>query len=502
MAEVTMTMALVPLAFVTVAVLLPTVLHRWEYARISPHLPRKPWANGVWAIVLALILCFVGALFVLSIARGHVSNLVPLSLIVLLLLPWPITRAVLIPLGAWRAAWNLTQLAGWVWRGDVAGGQFVAGTWALLRRRVPDPAAIAWLSARRDELPQLEGAGVLGSALLADVLGDREQARRLVRSVASFDDDRCPPIARFLANEWRIADAAARGDWAEVELLGRAPHRRSRAARWLGAIAARLIGYPPVPGNLQLIVLWLLAPSRVRNFGLLVQALDTPIDDEAIRPTTRPSAKPIDPDALLATHARTLVQPRVATAQVLALASSWDRVLASPDLRDQTVRRALALRGGDPDQVMAKLGRQVEQDLAVLARTARIPLATLEDAQGALRRVARELRHELLDDLALACESLDRRVRERRALPPLDELREFLAVQEQYERVHRLGGGELLRIAFSQAHDPLCNLAVWLWDERGETGVANAMFRWLLHEATVVGDEEAIALQRRNVACG
>lgn len=497
-----MSMAMVPLAFVTIAVLLPTLLHRWEYARISPHLPRKPWANGVWAIVLALILCFVGALFVLSIARGHASNLVPLSLIVLLLVPWGITRAVLIPLGAWRAAWNLTQLAGWMWRGDVAGGQFVAGTWALLRRRVPDPAAIAWLGARRDELPQLEGSGVLGCALLADVLGDREQARRLMRSVASFDDVHCPPIARYLANEWRISDAAARGDWAEVELLGRSLHRRSRAARLLGGIAARLIGYPPVPGNLQLIALWLLAPSRARNFGLLVRALATPPGPEWSKPTTRTIAKPIDPDVLLATHARTLVQPRVVTSQLLALASAWDRVLSEPGLREQTVRRALALRGGDPDQVLAKLGRQVELDLASLARTARVPLATLEEAQGALRRVARELRHELLDDLALACEALDRRVRDRRALPGLDELREFLAVQEQYERVHRLGGGELLRIAFSQAHDPLCNLAVWLWDERGETAIANAMFRWLLHEATIVGDEEAVGLQRRNVACG
>ncbi len=496
-------MVMLPLAFVTIAVLVPTLLHRWEYARISPHLPAKPWAHGVWAIVLALILCFVGALFVLSIARGHVANLVPLSLIALLLFPWPITRALLIPLGAWRAAWNLTQLAGWTWRGDVAGGQFVAGTWALLRRRVPDPEAIAWLTARRDELPQLEGAGVLGSALLADVLGDREQARRLMRSVASFDEDHCPPIAQHLANEWRVADAAARGDWAEVELLGRAPHRRSRAARFLGAVAARLIGYPPVPSALELIAAWLLAPSRIRHLALLRRGLATStLEPDLLKPTTRAQPKPIAAEALLATHARTLVQPRVATAQIVALASAWDRVWSESSLREQTVRRALALRGGDADQVLAKLGRQVDHDLAALARRARIPLVTLENAEGSLRRVARELRHELLDELALACEALDRRVRERRALPALDELREFLAVQEQYERVHRLGGVELLRIAFSQAHDPLCNLAVWLWDERGEAAIANAMFRWLLHEATVVGDEEAVALQRRNVACG
>lgn len=495
-------MALVPLAFITIAVALPILLHRWEQARISPHLPRQPWAHGLWAIVLALILALVGSLFVLSIARGHVANLVPLSLIVLLLFPWPITRLVLIPLGAWRAAWNLTQLAGWIWRGDVPGGQVVAGAWALLRRRKPDPAAIAWLAARRDELPRLEGAGVLASALLADALGDREQARRLVRSVASFDEQQCPPIALHLANEWRIADAAARGDWAEVELLGRAPHRRSRVARLLGAVAARLIGYPPIPSRLEIVGLWLLAPSRLRNLGLLRRALDSSLDATILKPTTRAGAPAIEPASLLAAHARALVQTGVPASQVLALGRAWDQALTDPSLREQTIRRSLALRGGDPDQVLAKLGRQIEHDLASLARSAKIPLATLEQAEGTLRRVARELRHELLDELALACEALDRRVRHRQALPALDELREFLAVQAHYERVHRQAGGELLRIAFTQVHDPLCNLAVWLWDERGEAAIANAMFRWLLHEATVVGDEEAIGLQRRNVACG
>ena len=41
-----------------------------------------------------------------------------------------------------------------------------------------------------------------------------------------------------------------------------------------------------------------------------------------------------------------------------------------------------------------------------------------------------------------------------------------------------------------------------MWEIRGETAIANAMFRWLLHEAMIAGDEESIALQRKNVACG
>ncbi len=498
-------MSLVPLAFTTVALLIPTLLHRWEHARVSPHLPVRQWARGVWAMVLALILSFGASLFALSVARGHLANLVPLALISVLLFPWPITRHVLIPLGAARAAWNLAQLAGWMWRGDVPGGQLVAGAWAALRQRVPNPLTIAWLQARASELDRLEAAGVLGHALLADLVGDREQARRLVRSVASFDDDHCPPIARYLADEWRIADAAARADWAEVELLGRAPGSRSRAARWLGAAAARLIGYPPVPHDAELVLRWLLAPGRIAGLSLLRRALATARVEavpEARRPSTSLHVPVIEPAHLLDTHARTLLAGNVDGPRLLALGRAWDRALGDPSLRERTIQRALALRGGDPELVLQRLGRQIEADLLAVARDAGVPLSTLEADVGALRRVARTLRHHLLDDLALVCEALERRVRERRPLPPLDELREFLAVRDQYERTVQLGGTELVRIAFSQVHDPLCALAVWLWDERGETAIAHAMFRWLMHEAMIAGDEEAAELQRRNVACG
>jgi hypothetical protein len=153
--------------------------------------------------------------------------------------------------------------------------------------------------------------------------------------------------------------------------------------------------------------------------------------------------------------------------------------------------------------VIERLGKQAEADLFALARAGAVPLAVLEnEASAALRRVARELRHEMLDELAIMCEGLDARVRARRSLPALDELREFLAIRDHYEQVCEVGGPELVRIAFSQIHDPLCALSVWLWDERGETGIANAMFRWLGHEAVMAGDEQAAELQRRNVACG
>jgi hypothetical protein len=490
------------LAITTIAILVPTLLHRWEHTGVSPHLQPQQWARGLWSMVLSLILSFVAALFALSVGRGHVANLIPLAAVLVLLFPWPITRLVFIPTGRWRAAWHMAQLSGWVWRGDVAGGQLVAGAWALLRRRHPDPEAIAWLTARLAELEPVGAPGVLGSALLADAVGDRASARRLMRVVADFDDDHRPPLTRYLAHEWLVADAASRGAWAEVELRGRSLHRRSRATRLLGDLAARLIGYPPVPSNAALLLRWLLAPRRLRTFALVRRALAQPIAD-VVPEVRRPIAAPLEAPALLAAHSDAIARGKVSTARLMELGRGWDQLLSDPQLRHQTARRALALRAGDPDLVIARLGKQVEADLFALARAGAVPLSVLEnDASAALRRVARELRHELLDELAIACEGLDARVRARRSLPALDELREFLNIRDHYEQVCELGGPDLVRIAFSQIHDPLCGLAVWLWDERGETGIATAMFRWLGHEAVMAGDEEAAELQRRNVACG
>ncbi|PRQ07263.1 hypothetical protein [Enhygromyxa salina] len=497
-------MPMFPLAFTTIAILLPTLLHRWEHVGVSPHLPPKQWARGLWSVVLSLILSFVAALFALSIGRGHLINVIPFAAVLVLLFPWPLTRLVLIPLGWWRAAYNMAQLSGWVWRGDVSGGQLVAGAWAVLRQRHPSPSAIVWLSARRDEIEPLGAPGVLGSALLADAVGDHAAARRLMQIVADFDDDHRPPLTRYLANEWLVADAASRGAWADVELRGRSPHRRSRASKLLGDVAARLIGYPPVPGNFVLVVRWLLAPSRVRTFALVWRALlEPPVQavPEVRRPSTAPAIT-LEGPALLAAHSGAIACGRIPTTELQQLGRGWDHMLSDPGVRSQTARRALALRAGDPDLVLERLGRQVEADLSALARAGAVPLAELEVHSKTLRRVARELRHALLDELAIMSEGLEARVRARRQLAPLDELREFLALREHYERVCELGGPELVRIAFSQIHDPLCNLAVWLWDERGETGIATAMFRWLGHEAVMAGDEQAAELQRRNVACG
>ena len=43
---------------------------------------------------------------------------------------------------------------------------------------------------------------------------------------------------------------------------------------------------------------------------------------------------------------------------------------------------------------------------------------------------------------------------------------------------------------------------MWLYNERKERPLGNAVFRFCLREAEAVGDERAVALQTKNVACG
>ena len=73
---------------------------------------------------------------------------------------------------------------------------------------------------------------------------------------------------------------------------------------------------------------------------------------------------------------------------------------------------------------------------------------------------------------------------------------------ERYEHAARRGGPEVRRLLWSRLHGDVCGYAVWLWNQRKERPLGNAIFRYLLREATELGDAERRALQEKNVACG
>lgn len=460
----------------------------------------------LWSmLVLATSLFGVGALV-------GVWWCVPCALAGLVLLaPWAVTRHVLIPLGLPRAACRLATLAGWTWKRDCQGGGLVAGAWAIARQRTPDRDAMDWLAARRDRQPSFQATHVLATGLLAAARGDRDGARRLLESVDEIAPLRTPRQALALAREWLVADAAAQGDWQRAVRLargGRAPgNTATRSTRLLARVGARLAHVEPVPATWNVWLAWALAPHRRHTLTLARQAVRaTPAPAgagrrgasaaQALSTTLQP-----DPHAdALSTHVAVLRgQLGPSPAQALQwLAHAWDRALADPETRRAIRQRATTLGARSGDTALAALGDTVARDLADMARAQDLPIATWPCDSHSLREAERLLREQLIGEVELAFDALRDRVAQGRRLPAIDEWREWLSLRSLHARAAGLGGLELRRLTFPHVHAVACKMAVWLWNERSEYFLANAMFRWLLDEAVAVGDAEAIELQRRN----
>ena len=161
-------------------------------------------------------------------------------------------------------------------------------------------------------------------------------------------------------------------------------------------------------------------------------------------------------------------------------------------------QRAATLGARSGDSALATLGDTVARDLADMARAHDLPIATWRCDSQSLREAERLLREQLIGEVELAFDAVRDRVAQNRRLPALDEWRAWLSLRDLHARAAGLGGLELRRLVFPHVHQVGCKMAVWLWNERGQHFLANAMFRWLLDEAVAVGDAEAIELQRRN----
>lgn len=464
--------------------------------------PRSlPWAR------LGMTLLALGLGF--RVALGHTAELPALAAALAALSPWTIARRVFVPLGMWRAAYAAGWLAKLSWDGH-PGGDFVAGAWALARRDTIDPDAMAALEQRREASARLSGAHILGTALLAAARGDRETARAMLIGLRRMGN-LAPRLARRLAGEWLAADAAERGAWRDVAAVGASGGPRTRATRFLLAVTARLTGAPGAPGRLQLRLLWILAPARLATRRLLALALSSFAIAEPGPDPGRSAGAGLDlPPPERADSLATALRHHVALchaaardvtpATMVAVAQAWDRALADPATRDGTAHRAAVLGADAPARAIDSLTRGVEAELARLVRDRRIRLDALDASSPTLARAVHSVREKLLSDIEISVERLGRRVQSRRALPALDEWREVLALWRLYDEAAAAGGLELRRVAFPDIHHHVGNLAAWLWNERNELAIANAMFRWLLEEATAVGDEEAIRLQKRNNA--
>jgi len=460
---------------------------------------REDGRPGFFGLVQWLVL---GSLALSGIAMTtRLDPLGPLVVIivVVLALPWAVATRWLIPRGHWRAAWFLVRSSAWTWHDDNKGGALVAAAWAAVRAG-GSPRALAFVE-RRCEQSDCGAAHLLATGLVAAARGDLDAARRWIASLCEFEGTATPRMARRLAVQWCAAEAATRGAWLRVAELAD-DRDLDPTTRLLTRVAQRLVGRAPLPDDADLERCWRATPQRTRWRPLVERALQH-VPDEA-PPSPPPFTVVVDSDphrAALVAHARLAQIDRPVAADVAKVAGAWDRVFEHREFLEHARRRATDL-GVTADPIDA-LRESVERDLVDLVRTTGISLGEASGrAHDTLDRARRALHRRVLDELELVADALKTRVVARRALPIHEEWREYLAVRGEYHVAVAMTGPGAMRLAYAIVNPAVCALAVWLWNDRKNRVHAHQMFLWLLREAELAEDAEAIALHRRNVDCG
>ncbi len=467
-------------------------------------------------------------LWPLAIVFGIVAVTPPVATVVL--------RQVAVPSGRVKLAFVLARVSR---PGpDPEAFALCAAAWAYARR--PSAAGETWLLARRDARDPLGDAEVVMTAFLALGHGNHDTARTLLGSVAMLVEEH--PAVRELAGEWLAIDAAERGEWAAVHEAGSAVrYPASPLTLLLEGIAARFANADAAPSDLELLARWLVAPHRRATWPLLrlrppvasgSQRATPPTATDAAATTgtdatdsTDPTDPTDDPDAVGPTGtdgaagaalARAITEhlALVATAgspTAAALATTvraWDLALADGDVFAWLFERAVYLDAppGAVDRALREVATSVADELARTADAAR--LGTPAGATGAVGSgLSRRLRHGRLD----ALEAGFTRWKERAELHKragmsaphrhgIDEWREFVALETAYRDACTAGGLDLRRLAFPRAFEAGNAVAVWLWNTLKEYAISHAISRWLLREALVVGDAQAIDLGYTNCA--
>jgi hypothetical protein len=152
--------------------------------------------------------------------------------------------------------------------------------------------------------------------------------------------------------------------------------------------------------------------------------------------------------------------------------------------------------------VLERVRASVEEDLAAAVLASGMALRDLHGKGEMASRVRARLRDRLLSEVEALADAIRRRVDDRRALPAPDEWREWCNLCAVYERNVRSAGDDVRRLAFVKVYPDGVSYAVWLYNDRQQRPLGNAIFRWLLAEATALDDTRAIALLTKNVACG
>jgi len=424
------------------------------------------------------------------------------ALTALVLQPGPLVRAVLVPMGMWRLARTASRWGGPPWLRDPEGGSALMGVLALRNRRGLNDDALLELETGILAGP-LRGAGLVASGLIADARGDGVEARRLLLSVDDLDPEVCPPLARAIANDWLLEDAAARERWAEVAARSENALALSAAGRLLHTVSRRLLGHAT---RGELIRAWLSAPGRWKTWSLFERAWDEPRMPEFPIVDYDISLRAANGYGLAGTGAASLHLDAVAAHRrgeleskaLERLGRAWDETLWDIGLRKRVRMRALEL----------DCGRTVEESMVELHRALCVEVASMMPPIGHIPRGGKTLERAvgLFSDaqehrIECALKRLDA-ARSAAISPTAVELwHDWLEVQDGYALFRRADAREALPV-FQAIDAKAATLVHWLWYTRGERPMANAIASWLAMEADRVQDDASAAYHRQYVAAG
>jgi len=444
--------------------------------------------------------------------------------------PWIVARVTIVPFGAYRAAYYLGRGAGVLaFYDDQVGGACLLAAWSLSRRARVDEIEIQWIERRLGKCKKPYGACLAAAGILHTLRKEDEKARALFLVVDLLAARDCAPAVRRLARRWIVADLARRGLWQLVPrfdpatrsaratrfprlaALSRSMREAAAAAgdRWLWTVTqlAREIAAPSAGWRHRirkgvLAARWRLSPHRREVHAAFERAgrrdpeepLPAPPADQE---DSLGRALALHRDLLIAREAGERTTPRA----IARVAAAWDAVRASSEIETRIGERAQVLGVQDADSVFSRLLSDVEEDLCEILFHAELPIERFTDAGPTLDACLWAARERHLSALEDACLLLEERKRARRALDSLGECAEFGRLRDLHLRAVALAGADACKLVFPQLHYKMSHFAVWLENrEVRERFVSHPIFQWLLAEARIAGDEEAIKLETKNVA--
>ena len=478
----------------------------------------------LWALTVDGLFVCVSLLAILLAIFMHTPLAVLAGLMGLAaLFPYPVAKAVFVPMGGWQAAWQLAVLSHVSFSTDRRGGAVATAAHALMRK--PSPGAVAHLERmlagslmiqdqpdtrlhrwigwilRMPEQPRANALYAVGAICAAS--GDLSGARRMFAEVEYAPDAARAAEALRQAREWRCADAVERGDWREVRIVGELLHPSPTArVRFMAGVARRMLGENGAPDHAALTALWARCPGRKLLEPLLERARAIPLG-----PPPPPAVEhEVEPNALtraLTLHMRVSRGGATQPAEALrALGHAWNAVLTDPTFRSTFSQRAQLLGAPEGAAVLDDLAAQVREQLAAFVIRDGVGVEEIEGSCPLLRQVARQLRDERLRALETSVAALQRRIDDDRRLPGRTEQQELEALARQYLEVVAVTGKRGRENAFHVIYQPLSAYGVWLFNKRRQRRLGHGVFCFLMMQACIVGDEAALGLQARNANIG